>query len=297
MATTEIKTGPRGVRRTVRSQRTTEGGGFVVRRPFPVPGLDQIDPFLLIDHLGPVDYGPGEAVGAPDHPHRGFETVTYLLEGEQTHADSAGNHGVLRAGDVQWMTAGRGVVHAEMPSERLVREGGRTHGFQIWVNLPKADKMAAPRYQDVPAATIPVVTTDDGAVLRVIAGSAYGQRGAVETHTPIEYVHATLPPGTAVEVPAPSTMNAMAYVISGAGTFGPHGAPGAESDLVVFADDGDVATLANAADADGPLDVLVLAGEPLREPIARYGPFVMNSRSELVQAVEDYEAGRMGAIV
>ena len=142
----------------VRARRTVEGGGFVVRRPFPTPEMAQFDPFLLLDEMGPVDYAPGKAVGAPDHPHRGFETVTYLLDGEFEHEDSAGNRGKLTPGDIQWMTAGRGVVHSEMPSKRVRDEGGRVHGFQIWVNLPARDKMTAPRYQDVLAAKLPVAT-------------------------------------------------------------------------------------------------------------------------------------------
>src|SRR4051794_5500785 len=175
----------RSVQRIAPSIETLEGAGFTVRRPFPVPGLSQVDPFLLLDHLGPVEYAPGTAQGAPDHPHRGFQTVSYILEGETEHADSVGNRGVIGAGDVQWMTAGSGVVHSEMPSRRVQTEGGRVHGFQIWVNLPRADKLTAPRYQEVPSSRIPVVTTDDGVVVRVIAGSALGVVGAVETHTPI----------------------------------------------------------------------------------------------------------------
>src|SRR5262250_1821318 len=161
----------REVQRIVKSQRVREGGGFVVRRPFPTAGLDHIDPFLLLDEMGPVDYGPGEAVGAPDHPHRGFETVTYVLAGEFEHEDSAGHRGVLRAGDVQWMTAGAGIVHSEMPSRRIRDQGGRVHGFQVWVNLPARLKMTRPRYQEVPAARIPQAATADGkARVRVVAG-------------------------------------------------------------------------------------------------------------------------------
>jgi len=266
-----------------------------VRRPFPRPGLDQIDPFLLIDHMGPVDPAPGAAKGAPDHPHRGFETVSYILEGELEHKDSVGNHGVLGPGDVQWMTAGAGVVHSEMPSLRMQREGGRLHGFQIWVNLPRADKMVPPRYQEIAAQRIPRVERE-GVVVRVIAGQALDTVGAVETHTPILYLHVTLDPGARVELDAAAELNAVVYVISGEGRFGPDRVEAEESDLVVFHHDGARAALAADDTASGPLDVLVLAGRPLGEPLARYGPFVMNTRSELVEAVEDFQAGRMGRI-
>jgi len=285
----------RKVAQVIPAIETLEGAGFVVRRPFPRPGLDQIDPFLLIDHMGPVDHAPGAAKGAPDHPHRGFETVSYILEGELEHKDSVGNHGVLGPGDVQWMTAGAGVVHSEMPSLRMQREGGRLHGFQIWVNLPRADKMVPPRYQEIAAQRIPRVERE-GVVVRVIAGQALDTVGAVETHTPILYLHVTLDPGARVELDAAAELNAVVYVISGEGRFGPDRVEAEESDLVVFHHDGARAALAADDTASGPLDVLVLAGRPLGEPLARYGPFVMNTRSELVEAVEDFQAGRMGRI-
>jgi redox-sensitive bicupin YhaK (pirin superfamily) len=294
--TTTTQTRSRSVMQVLPSISTLEGGGFTVRRPFPVGALEQIDPFLLLDHMGPVDYSPGEAKGAPDHPHRGFETVTYLLEGEMEHEDSAGNRGRLTAGDVQWMTAGAGVVHSEMPSRRLQIEGGRLHGFQIWVNLPRADKMVAPRYQEVPSSQIPEVELDEGKVhVRLVAGSAFDREGAVETHTPIEYFHVTVQPGGAVDVPAPQTMNAVVYVIGGHGQVAGT-TTAAESDLVVLERDGDSFRLDVPADATEAFDVLVLAGEPLGEPMARYGPFVMNTRAELAQAVDDFNAGRLGQI-
>src|SRR5262245_54015656 len=201
------------VTEVVTAHRQTEGARFVVRRPFPSERLPLVDPFLLLAEMGPVDYAPGEAKGAPDHPHRGFETVTYALEGEFEHEDSAGNRGVLGPGDVQWMTAGAGVVHSEMPSRKIREEGGTVHGFQVWVNLPRADKLVPPRYQEVKASRIPHVELDDGHVTaRLIAGDAFGHEGAVETHTPIEYFHLTVRPGGSVFVPAPAEMNAMAYV-------------------------------------------------------------------------------------
>src|ERR1051325_2827373 len=185
-----IMTKRRGVAGIVNSIETLEGGGFLVRRPFPKPAFSEFDPFLLLDEMGPMDVGPGEAKGAPDHPHRGFETVTYLLSGEMEHKDSRGHAGRLRPGDVQWMTAGAGVVHSEMPSAEFAREGGRMHGFQLWVNLPKRDKMMNPRYQEIPGARIPKATSADGLVdVTVIAGEAMGRQAVIETHTPIVYLH------------------------------------------------------------------------------------------------------------
>ena len=183
------------------AHRQREGAGFIVRRPISPHASRAADPFLMLDELGPVDYAPGEAIGAPDHPHRGFETVTYILEGEGAHADSAGHRGVIGPGDVQWMTAGRGVIHSEMPSAKLQKEGGRMHGFQLWVNLPAVDKMMAPRYQEIPRARIPQAQTADGlAQVRVVAGEALGARAVIETRTPIAYHDWTLRPGAAVDV-------------------------------------------------------------------------------------------------
>jgi hypothetical protein len=272
------------------AHRQQEGGGFVVRRPFPTRGLDQVDPFLMLDELGPIDYAPGEAIGAPDHPHRGFETVTYLVAGENEHEDSSGHRGVLRAGDVQWMTAGSGVVHSEMPSARMKREGGRAHGFQIWVNLPAKDKMIAPRYQDIPAATIPVAATTDGkASVKVIAGEALGVSAVIETRTPILLQHWTLAPGADVTQPIPDGWNAAAYVFRGRATIA--GREVREGQLAVLGPGSDVAL--------GALDdseLLLLGGRPLGEPVAWYGPFVMNTPAEIEQAIRDYKAGRLGAI-
>jgi quercetin 2,3-dioxygenase len=287
----------RSVIATVPTIKTLEGGGFPVRRPFPTNQLDHVDPFLLLDHFGPIEWRPNEAVGAPDHPHRGFETVTYLIEGRMQHKDSQGNSGKLGPGDVQWMTAGAGVVHSEMPEDEFLRTGGRMHGFQIWVNLPARDKMINPRYQDVPSAQIPVAVSDDGKVrAKVIAGEALGARAVIDTHTPIIYLHFTIQPSGSHTQQVPSDHNAMAYVINGAGEFGREARPAIEGQLVIFGRDGDDVTLAVPDDATAPLNVLLLAGVPLNEPMARYGPFVMNTRQEIVQAFEDYRDGRLGKI-
>jgi redox-sensitive bicupin YhaK (pirin superfamily) len=286
----------RTIERTFPAVRTTEGGGFVVHRPFPTRMLMDFDPFLLLDEMGPIDYAPGEAKGAPDHPHRGFETVTYVLEGQFGHKDSAGHSGTLQAGDVQWMTAGAGVVHSEMPDPSFVRTGGRVHGLQLWVNLPRRDKMIAPRYQDVPSAKIPVATSADGKVrVKVIAGEALGVKAAVETRTPILYQHFSLQPGATIRQPVPADYRVFAYGLSGKGFYG-EGEARQEIDarkMVVFGDDGDAVTLTAGAE---PLEVLLLGGVPLKEPAVRYGPFVMNTEDEIRQAVVDYQAGRMGAI-
>jgi hypothetical protein len=280
----------------VNASETLEGGGFRVRRPFPGRVLDHLDPFLLLDEMGPEDARPGEAKGAPDHPHRGFETVTYLLAGEMEHRDSQGNVGRIGPGDVQWMTAGDGVVHSELPSPRILAEGGRMHGFQLWVNLPRAAKRTRPRYQDLRAADLPGAETPDGrARVRVIAGAALGAGAPARTHTPILYVHASLEPGGALSLPAPSGWTAFAYPFRGRVRVGRDGRLARAGQLAIL--EGDGGELALAADAEtGPAEVLVLAGEPIGEPVARYGPFVMNTEEELVEAIADYRAGRMGAI-
>ena len=284
----------RTIERTYPAVRTTEGGGFIVHRPFPTRMLMDFDPFLLLDEMGPIDYAPGEAKGAPDHPHRGFETVTYVLEGQFGHKDSAGHSGTLHAGDVQWMTAGAGVVHSEMPDPEFVRSGGRVHGLQLWVNLPRSDKMIAPRYQEMPSARIPVATSKDGQVsVKVIAGEALGVAAAIETRTPILYQHFTLQPGAQIVHAVPANYRVFAYALSGKGFYGEARREVGARQMVVFGNDGETVTLAAGEE---PLEVLLLGGVPLKEPVVRYGPFVMNTEDEIRQAVTDYQAGRMGQI-
>jgi len=280
----------------VDSVRTLEGGGFPVRRPFPTRDLMQVDPFLLLDHLGPVTWGPGEGIGAPDHPHRGFETVTYLLSGGFQHKDSAGHAGKLQPGDVQWMTAGAGVVHSEIPSDAFMRDGGVMHGFQIWVNLPARDKMMTPRYQEIPRTGIPEAVNADGKVkVRVIAGEAMGVSAVIDTRTPIVFLHYTLQPGGATTQSVPAGHNAIVYLISGTVQVGSERKPVREGQMARLGD-GAAVSLAVAEDAGSPADLLLLAGAPLNEPVARYGPFVMNTREEIEQAFRDYQSGRMGRI-
>ncbi len=287
----------RTVAGVVNSIETLEGEGFLVRRPFPKASFSEFDPFLLLDEMGPMELAPGEAKGAPDHPHRGFETVTYLLSGDMEHKDSRGHAGRLRAGDVQWMTAGAGVVHSEMPSREFAREGGYLHGFQLWVNLPQRDKMTKPRYQEISNAQIPKATSADGLVMvSVIAGEAMGQKAVIVTRTPIIYLHYQIKPGGAATQQVASNYNAFAYIVEGDGLFGAAGERAGDGQMVLFAQDGDEVKIENPADAKATLEVLLIAGVPLNEPIARYGPFVMNTEGEIRQAIEDYRQGRMGSI-
>lgn len=287
----------RTIERIVQAHRQLEGAGFVVRRPFPSPGLPQVDPFLLLDELGPVDYPPGEATGAPDHPHRGFETVTYVLEGETSHEDSAGHRGTLGPGDVQWMTAGDGIVHSEMPSATLQREGGRMHGFQLWVNLPRTDKRMPPRYQEVPASRLPRAVSADGRVrVTIIAGEALGQRAVIDTRTPISYLDFSLDPGGELEQPIPEGHQGFVWVFQGEAQVGDPSRLVKDGQMGILSDAGATLRLSVPADATQGSRLLVLTGQPLREPMARYGPFVMNTTAELEEAFHDFQAGRLGRI-
>jgi len=279
--------------RIITAHRQREGAGFIVRRPFPTQALDLVDPFLLLDEMGPVNYAPGEAVGAPDHPHRGFETITYMLEGQFEHEDSAGHKGVLKPGDVQWMTAGAGIVHSEEPSREIRDKGGRVHGFQIWVNLPAKLKMTRPRYQEVSGSKIPQAASADGrARVRVVAGEALGVKAVIDTYIPIVYQDWNLDAGADVTVALPREQQAMAFVFEGSALVGNEGKEIRDGQLAMFGP-GDAVRLRGAA---GGGRLLLLAGVPVKEPVARYGPFVMNTQEEIVQAVRDYQSGKMGEI-
>ena len=295
--TDPVASTPRPIADVITAHRQTEGAGFSVRRPFP-GGLTmaQADPFLLLDHLGPQVNAPEEAVGAPWHPHRGFETVTYILDGEIAHHDTNGGGGTIAEGDTQWMTAGGGILHDELPTERMYRGGGPAHAVQLWVNLPPALKMTPPRYQAITRDGLRLLTSDDGgALIRLIAGDIGGFAGPGVTHTPITYAHVTLAPGAQLSVPWDPTFTALAYVLTGSGTAGAERRPVADGQLVLFGP-GDHLVL-TAADAQAePLDVLLLGGQAIRAPVAHYGPFVMNTRQEIVQALDDSQAGRLGII-
>ncbi|MGD0063417.1 MAG: pirin family protein [Streptosporangiaceae bacterium] len=271
-----------------------EGEGFPVRRAFAGVDLARLDPFIHMDQMGEVDYGPGEPKGTPWHPHRGFETVTYIIDGTFKHQDSNGGGGLITNGDTQWMTAGSGLLHIEAPPEELVVSGGLFHGFQLWVNLPARLKMTQPRYQDIRAGQVALLSSaDGGALLRVIAGSFDGHHGPGVTHTPISLVHATVSAGAQVRLPWQADFNALGYVLAGSGFAGAEKRPVELGQLVVFGA-GDGITFAAGPRQD--LDILLLGGQPIREPVAAYGPFVMNTRAELAQAFEDYQAGRLGSI-
>jgi len=286
----------RAVDKVVTAIHTVEGEGFPVRRPFARAELSEVDPFLMLDEMGPKDWPPGEAILTGDHPHRGFETVTYLLQGQVAHRDSQDHHGLLGPGDVQWMTAGAGVVHSEKPGEAFKRAGGVLHGFQLWVNLPARDKMIAPRYQDTPAARIPEVSADGGrARARVIAGQALGQGAVIDTRIPITFLHLTLEPGATWRSALPPDQNALVYVFGGELRADAAGMAVGDGQLAVMGP-GDLVELSAAPDATGTAQALLLSGRPIREAIAWHGPFVMNTREELIQAFRDYQSGRMGQI-
>ena len=283
----------RGLKKLVTAHQQREGGGFMVRRP--IGGEEgRCDPFLMLDHMGPSDYGPGEAVGAPDHPHRGFETVTYLVSGAMQHKDSAGNSGELSEGWVQWMTAGSGVVHSEMPSDEILKNGGRVEGFQLWVNLPAKDKMVPPRYQDTPPEKIPIVTEQNGKVwVKVIAGEALGSKATIETRSPMMYLDIHLQPGTVFTQTVPEDYDGFAYVWFGSGFLGEAREQAKFGQAGILGGGGEFRMEASATEE---LRVLLIAGKPLHEPIAAYGPFVMNTMEEIQQAFVDYQSGRLGEI-
>ncbi|GAA1105877.1 MULTISPECIES: pirin family protein [Streptomyces violaceusniger group] len=276
-----------------------EGEGFPVRRAFAGIDYKHLDPFIMMDQMGEVEYAPGEPKGTPWHPHRGFETVTYIIDGIFDHQDSQGGGGTITNGDTQWMTAGSGLLHIEAPPESLVVSGGLFHGLQLWVNLPAKDKMMPPRYQDIRGGQVQLLTSHDGgALLRVIAGELDGHAGPGITHTPITMVHATLAPGAEITLPWREDFNGLAYVLAGRGAVGAERRAihlgqaavfGAGAALTVRADE--------QQDSHTPdLEVVLLGGRPIREPMAHYGPFVMNNRAELQQAFEDFQKGRLGTI-
>ncbi|MFB3098691.1 MAG: pirin family protein [Acidimicrobiia bacterium] len=294
---------PDAVDRPVKSVTTGptgfEGEGFPVRRAFAGVDLTEIDPFIHMDQMGEVLYAPGEPKGTPWHPHRGFETVTYIIDGTFIHQDSHGGGGVITDGDTQWMTAGSGILHIETPPEELVVSGGLFHGFQLWVNLPRKDKFLPPKYQDLRGGNVALLTTPDGGTLiRLIAGDLDGHLGPGSTHTPMTMLHATLSPGARMQLAWPKDFNALVYVLNGLGGFGSEKAPAQMGNLAVFGP-GDTITVEASTEQETrspQLDVLVLGGLPIREPVAWAGPFVMNTRDELVQAYDDYQAGRLGEI-
>jgi redox-sensitive bicupin YhaK (pirin superfamily) len=296
----ENETAWRPIARVVTAGRFLEGEGFVVRRPFPSVEIRNADPFILLDHIGAVDYAPGEPKGTPWHPHRGFETVTYIIDGAFEHQDTTGGGGLITDGATQWMTAGGGIQHIEQPPEQLVVKGGLFHGTQLWVNLPAAQKMVPPRYQGIEASDVTLVSSDDGAsLIRIIAGEVDGHAGPGSTHTPINYLHITVAPGSRLGLDWPRDFNALLYVLAGRGYAGAEERPVDEGQLAEFGTGGALrfgAADAQPSTAQAGMEVLVLGGLPIREPVVQYGPFVMNTRSEIAQAIADFNAGRMGTV-
>ena len=289
----------RPVRQRVDAPKGYEGEGFPVRRAFAGVDLRDLDPFIHMDQMGEVEYAPGEPKGTPWHPHRGFETVTYIIDGVFDHHDSHGGGGTISNGDTQWMTAGSGLLHIEAPPEWLVQKGGLFHGIQLWVNLPRDAKWNPPAYQDIRSGQVGLATSADaGALVRVIAGSVGNVRGPGSTYTPMTMVHATVEAGARLDLPWRADYNALVYVLSGAGTVGDEGVPVHTGNLTVLGA-GDYVTVraAGAQESRTPaLDVLILGGQPIREPVAWAGPFVMNSKAEVLEAYEDFQKGRLGTI-
>ncbi|EID09401.1 pirin family protein [Mycolicibacterium phlei] len=289
----------RPVRSITSGPRGYEGEGFPVVRAFAGVSLADLDPFVHMDQMGEVEYEPGEPKGTDWHPHRGFETVTYMIDGCFAHQDSHGGGGLITDGATQWMTAGSGILHIETPPAELVESGGLFHGIQLWVNLPRSDKFTAPRYQAIEGEAVRLLSSDDGgALLRIIAGEVDGHAGPGATHTPITLAHATIQPGARLDLPWNRDFNALVYILSGRGRVGPVGHPIQQGQLAVLGPGDRITVAAEASqDANRPaLEVLLLGGRPIREPVFQYGPFVMNSKSEVVQAFEDYQAGRFGSI-
>jgi quercetin 2,3-dioxygenase len=292
-------TSERPVRSVTTAPQGYEGEGFPVRRAFAGVDLADLDPFVHLDQMGEVEYAPGEPKGTPWHPHRGFETVTYMIDGEMAHQDSNGGGGLITNGDTQWMTAGAGILHIETPPEHLVASGGLFHGFQLWVNLPRDKKMAAPRYQDIRGGEVGLLSSyDGGALVRVIAGELAGRPGPGSTYTPITLVHATLSAGAELVLPWRPDFNALVYALGGHGSVGSDRRPLRSGQLAVFGSGDTIRVRADAAqESRSPdLDVLVVGGRPIREPIAWAGPFVMNTKAEVLQAYEDFQAGRLGSV-
>ena len=287
---------PRPVRSVTTAPTGYEGEGFPVRRAFAGLDMSSLDPFIHMDQMGEVNYAPGEPKGTPWHPHRGFETVTYMIDGIMEHKDSHGGGGIISGGDTQWMTAGGGILHIEAPPEHLVMSGGLFHGVQLWVNLPRENKMAHPRYQDITGSKVALASSPDGgALVRVIAGEIAGLQGPGSTYTPIALSHSTIAPGAALTLPWNREFNALVYVLAGEGTVGAEQRPIRMGQTALF---GRGDTIEMSASAVGEsLEVFVLGGRPIREPVAMAGPFVMNTKSEVLQAFEDYQAGRLGVPV
>jgi len=289
----------RQVKSVTSAPQAYEGEGFPVRRAFAGIPTSDLDPFIHMDQMGEVEYLPGEPKGTPWHPHRGFETFTYLMDGRFLHQDSNGGGGIIGEGGTQYMTAGDGILHIETPPEDLVISGGIFHGVQLWINLPKEKKRIAPAYQDLQGQDSAMVSSaDGGALVRVLAGDVAGFRGPGISHTPIAITHVTVAPGAQIDIPWRKDFNALAYVLAGNGSVGPNGQPIRTGQMAVLTE-GDLIRLRADVNQDSrhpSFDVFLLGGIPLREQVFQYGPFVMSTREEVMQAMEDYQKGRFGHI-
>jgi redox-sensitive bicupin YhaK (pirin superfamily) len=276
-----------------------EGEGFPVRRAFAGVSMSDLDPFVHMDQMGEVNYAPGEPKGTPWHPHRGFETVTYMIDGMFAHQDSHGGGGVITNGATQWMTAGGGILHIETPPEELVVSGGLFHGIQLWVNLPAKDKMIPPAYQALEAGNVTLLSsTDGGSLIRLIAGEVGGHSGPGSTHTPMALLHVTMSAGAQLRLPWNPSFNALVYLLAGSGRVGAEGRPVQVGQLARFGAGDWITVRADDAGVSGhsELELLILGGRPIGEPVEHYGPFVMNTRAEIQQAMDDFHAGRLGSI-
>ena len=294
----------RPVKSVTRGPQAHEGDGFPVTRAFAGISYQDLDPFIHMDQMGEVEYAPYEPRGTSWHPHRGFETFTYMIDGTFQHQDSHGGGGTIQDGATQYMTAGSGVLHIETPPDSLVMSGGVFHGIQLWINLPAAKKMSNPAYQNLEGGDVALISSQDGgALIRVLAGEIAGHTGPGKSQTPMTIAHITLAPGASVSIPWNPEFNAMAYTLAGQGTVGesPDGNPRAKISTGAMTVYGPGDRLVITADAQqdsrhNALEIFLLGGQPIKEPVVAYGPFVMNSKAEIIQALEDYQYGRFGQI-
>ena len=280
----------RGVARIIPARRAIEGDGMEIRRAIPARGIEAVGPFIFLDHFGPIEFGPGEAKGAPNHPHRGFETLTYLLEGRGEHRDSLGNVSVIGPGEAQWMRAGSGILHDEGADEIMRRDGGRINGLQFWINLPKGRKMSPPAYRHLILAEIPLINRG-GVTIKMLAGTLEGVRGPVETYAEPWLAHVSLAARARTTLDLSAVIDAAVYVAAGSVRIGGENTNTQEGELALLGSGSNVDLIAAEK-----ADVFVLGGAPLDAPIKRYGPFVMNTETELKEALRDFQEGRFGTI-
>jgi hypothetical protein len=273
--------------------KTFEGDGIPVTRAFPVPEMREFDPFLLFDHFGPINYEPGGATGVPAHPHCGFEAITYLLGGEVEHKDSWGGQAAIETGDIQWMTTGSGLIHSELVTEKFKKSGGIIQGLQIWVNLPKKDKQVKPWYQHIKKDDIPVIKESSGVEIKVLVGKVKETKSLVQTYSPVSIFDVQFSNSGQINLEISKNQIAMVYVIDGELQFVEENKIAAKGQMIYYDQSADEINLTSIS-TEG--SYLVLAGEPLNEPVVRHGPFVTNTEGEMKQAMLDYQNGKMGEL-